>query len=80
MEWLLIGSALIVALVVGLGLLPMKALRLQFGELVAADATTLAPAVNANELMLVANDIAIDENKVIGDLTAATFTGSANIV
>lgn len=80
MECLWILLALILVAAGALGMLPMKALRLQFGELLAADATTLAPAVNANELMLVANDIAIDENKVIGNLTAATFTGSANIV
>lgn len=80
MDYLWIGLIACAALWWASGLLPMKAVRLQFGELLAADATTLAPAVNANEVMLVANNVAIDENKVIGDLTAATFTGSANIV
>jgi hypothetical protein len=57
-------------------MLPMKALRLQLGELLAADATTLAPAVSANKIALVKAAFALNENLVAGDLTLATFTGS----
>lgn len=57
-------------------MLPMKAVRLQLGELLAADATTLAPAVNANKIALVAAAFTPNENLVAGDLTLATFTGS----
>jgi len=58
-------------------MLPMKAVRLQFGELIAADDTTLAPAVSANKIALIAADFALSEDLVVGDLTLATFTGSA---
>lgn len=56
-------------------MLPMKALRLQLGELLAADTTTLAP-VTANKIALVAGAFALSENLVVGSLTLATFTGS----
>jgi len=57
-------------------MLPVKTVRLQLGELLAADATTLAPPVNANEVALIAADFTPTEDLVIGDLTLATFTGS----
>jgi hypothetical protein len=79
MEWLTLALLLLAALVYGLGMLPMRAVRLQVGELLAADAATLAPAALANKIVLVANDLAIDENKVFADITAATFTGSTAI-
>lgn len=55
---------------------PMKTLRLSLGEALAADATSLAPAADANEIALIAADFVEDETLVIGDLTLATFTGS----
>jgi len=58
-------------------MLPMRDVRLQLGELLVADATTLAPAVNANEMVLVTSNTPPVETLVIGDLTLATFTGSA---
>lgn len=58
-------------------MLPMKTVRLQLGELLAADATTLAPAANANEIALIAAPFTPGENLTIADLTFATFTGSA---
>jgi len=57
-------------------MLPMKALRLQFGELLAADATTLAPAADANKVHLIMEDFTPVETMVVGDLTFADFTGS----
>lgn len=57
-------------------MLPVKSVRLQLGELLAADATTLAPATNANKVALIASPFTPSENLVIGDLTLATFTGS----
>lgn len=57
-------------------MLPTRAVRLQLGELLGADATTLAP-VAANKIALIAADFTPDENLVLGDLTLATFTGSA---
>jgi hypothetical protein len=56
-------------------MLPMKALRLKLGTLLAADAATLAPAANENEIALIVADFALSENLVIGDLTLASFTG-----
>lgn len=56
-------------------MLPMKALRLALGELLAADVGTLAP-VAANKVALVIANFALTENLVVGDLTLATFTGS----
>lgn len=53
----------------------MKALRLQVGELLGADDTTLAPAANANEIGLLMADFADDDTLVVGDLTFATFDG-----
>jgi len=62
-----------------LGLLPMRDVRTQLGELLAADATTLAPAANANEMILFMNNVNVNEDLVIGDLTPATFDGYAPI-
>jgi len=61
-------------------MLPMKAVRLQLGELLGADATTLAPAANGNKVVLIAAPITLDENHVYADITAATFTGSTPLV
>lgn len=63
----------------GFSMLPMIAVREALGTLLAADATTLAPAVNANKVALFMNNVAVTENLVAGDLTPATFTGSTPI-
>lgn len=55
-------------------MLPMKAVRLALGELLAADTSTLAP-VAANKIALIVNAFALDENLDIGTLSFATFTG-----
>lgn len=55
----------------------MKAIRLALGDLLAADPATLAPATDANKIALIAAPFAATEDLVIGDLTFATFTGSA---
>jgi len=57
-------------------MLPIKAVRLQLGELIAADATTLAPPALANIVRLVMAAFAAEENLVVADLTFATFDGS----
>lgn len=56
-------------------MLPMRALRLALGELLAADTTTLAP-VTANKVALIVAAFSLTENLVVGDLTLASFTGS----
>lgn len=56
-------------------MLPIKAVRLALGDLLAADVGTLAP-VAANKIALVADSFVEDENVTLGSLTFATFTGS----
>lgn len=58
-------------------MLPMVALRLQLGALLAADTTTLAPSVTANKIALINAAFTPSENLVVGSLSFATFTGSA---
>lgn len=60
-------------------MLPTKAVRLQLGELLAADATTLAPAMDANQIALVKSAFVPDENALIADFTLADFDGSTPI-
>lgn len=60
-------------------MLPTKTVRLQLGELLAADATTLAPAMSANKIALVKSAFVPNENSVIGDFTLADFDGSSPI-
>lgn len=60
-------------------MLPMKDVRLQLGELLAADPTTLAPAGAANKIALIMAAFTPDEVLVVGDLTLATFDGSTPI-
>jgi hypothetical protein len=60
-------------------MLPMKAVRLDIGTLIAADAATLAPATNANKIALVTAPFTPTENLVATDLTYASFTGSTPI-
>lgn len=57
-------------------MVPTKALRLQLGELLAADLTTLAP-VAANKIKLINAPFVESEGLALGDLSFATFTGSA---
>jgi hypothetical protein len=59
-------------------MLPMLAARLDLGETWAADSVVFVPAA-PTKLMLYQNDVAIDENLVLGDLTAADFDGYAAI-
>lgn len=57
-------------------MLPMIAVRKQFGELLAADPTTLAPAADANVIALIIEDFTPGEDLVAADLTLADFDGS----
>lgn len=59
-------------------MLPMRDVRLQLGDLLAADTTTLAPA-SANKIVLIMAAFALNENLILGDLVLATFTGSTAI-
>lgn len=61
-------------------MLPMKAVRLLLGSLLAADTSSLAPAISANKMMLFVNNIAITEDLAVGDLVPANFTGYAPIL
>jgi len=60
-------------------MLPVLAVRLEVGTLLADDGGLIAPPTNANEMALIAAPFTPDENLVIGDLTLATFTGSTPI-
>lgn len=60
-------------------MVPMKAVRLQLGILLAADATTLAPAMDANMVALITAPFTTQENLVATDLTLATDHGLAPI-
>jgi hypothetical protein len=64
---------------VGKGIImqPTRALWRRGPDLLSADATTLAPAVNACEVHLAMNAFTPGLDLEIGDLTEATFTGSA---
>jgi hypothetical protein len=60
-------------------MLPMKPIRLALGTLLAAQASTLAPATDPNVLALINAPFTATENLVAGDLSLADFTGSAPI-
>lgn len=57
-------------------MLPMKPVRKQLGELLGADATTLAPAANANKIALIKAAFVPEENMVPANVTLADFDGS----
>jgi hypothetical protein len=57
-----------------------KALREKAAQLLAADSATLAPASDANKLMLLKAQPAENENVAIGDLSEADFDGSAALL
>jgi hypothetical protein len=79
-EW--IGFLVLAGLLIAglaLGLLPTFAVREQLGNLLAADATTLAPAMTANKIALVNQAFTPNENLTIAGLSFATFTGSTPI-
>jgi hypothetical protein len=58
-------------------MLPMRAVRLALGDLLAADAATLAPPVNKNAVALIVANFALTENLVATDLTLASTHGLA---
>jgi hypothetical protein len=59
-------------------MLPMEAVRLQIGNLLAADTTTLAP-VAANKIALIKAPFTLSETLVLAGLTLADFNGSTPI-
>lgn len=61
-------------------MLPMLALRLSFGELVAADSAILAPAANANKVALIKEAFVPEEGMVAANVTVADFDGSTALV
>lgn len=58
---------------------PMIALREKLATLLAADSATLAPAANANKMMLFTNSVTETENLSATDLVEANFDGYAAI-
>jgi len=76
LPWLMLG---LVALLSVRWMLPMKSVRLRLGTLLAADATTLAPASDANMVALIVAPFTVNENLAISDLTLATDHGLAPI-
>ncbi len=60
-------------------MLPTLAVRLQLGNLLAADTTTLAPAASANKIALIKEPFNYDENQTASSLTFADFTGATPI-
>lgn len=56
-------------------MLPMIAVRKQTGILLADDATTLAPATNANKIALIGAAFSLNENLVLSSLTLLTGGG-----
>lgn len=58
---------------------PSNALKVAMLDLLAADPATLAQAMNANEIALVISSFVPSGDLVIGDVTLATFMGSAPI-
>lgn len=72
---LLVFAGLVVA-GLALGLLPTNDVRSQLGTLLAADATTLAPASNANKIALINAPFTPSGNLNISMLSFATFVGS----
>lgn len=54
---------------------PTLALLNRFNALLAADATTLAPAANANKVALISADFVPSQNLLVGDLTYAAGFG-----
>lgn len=63
----------------GRPMLPMKAVRLRIGTLLAADATTLAPATDANTIALIKSEFTLEEDLVAADVDLADFDGSTPI-
>lgn len=56
-------------------MLPMLAVRLQLGNLLAADSTTLAPATSPNKIALVVAPFALSENLTASALTLGSTNG-----
>jgi hypothetical protein len=73
---LALGAGLALCLI---PMLPMIALRLRLGSLLAADTTTLAPAVTANKLALITQPFVVNENLTASALTLASTGGLAPI-
>lgn len=57
-------------------MVPTKVLREQAMKLLAADATTLAPAADPNHMVLIQNNFTPTEDTVVGDLEPADFDGA----
>jgi hypothetical protein len=74
---------LVLAVIGGLltmrAVLPMLAVRLQLGNLLAGDSTTLAPASSANKIALIIAPFTPSENLLISNLTLASSGGLAPI-
>jgi hypothetical protein len=63
----------------GLGLLPMIAVRLQLGNLLSTDTTTLDQATNQNEIVLISAPFAASENLTMAGLTVLTTSWALSL-
>jgi hypothetical protein len=75
----ILGCVAVLFLVL-LPMLPMQAVRLQLGVLLAADPTTLAPAGTGNKVAVIIAPFTPVETLVAADLTLATTNGLAAVV
>src|SRR5262245_20478099 len=58
---------------------PLQAILDGWGDLIAADTATLAPAVSANKIALIMSAFTPTQQIQLTDFTLATFTGSTPI-
>lgn len=63
----------------GKTMLPTRTVRQRIGTLLAADASSLAPATDANKIALVQNDFTPNQDLVAANLDLADFDGSTPI-
>jgi hypothetical protein len=68
------------SVVLVLPMLPMYAVRLQLGNLLAKDPTTLAPATAGNKMYLITTAFNANESLTVADLTFASGNGLDPIV
>jgi hypothetical protein len=75
-----VRSFQLIALKEDFGMQTTLALREKAAQLLAADATTLAPATDANKMVLCKANFPETEQVVVGDITPADFDGSTPLL
>lgn len=76
-EFLLLAALAGSIIFLARAMLPMAAVRLQLGTLLAADPTTLAPASTPNQVALIISPFSLAESLVVSDLTLGATLGLA---